>query len=1386
MDGESEPRPSLEEEPMEATPSSEQTTPLDGAQETVATATGEIPRAVSDNDDDVVLVEEAPASPVATPTPSDAPVLVIADSTQPASTRTDAMETATAASPNPSNAAPKAPTEPIVIDDEEDPGHRDSSASVEPTPAGLAEGGTAGLLSSTEPDSEIKIASVTTLGPTPAEGSVTTAPAPEAEGDMNLRITSVTSLQAGGEGLENGLQISSTFSLSTEGAGARSPASFNPGRAGTANQPVQNGETGTHQRPDSWISQSATFPRNQKQTGVDSASPAASLPKPPGPAPSGSQPRVVKVTCANCKKPLRKGQTAYQRKGSTHLFCSTTCLSAFSHKPAPKKSCTMCKKDITTMKGTIVAQVDSSESFQEFCSTGCLGAYENKQNPPKSAIKTKCTVCGKLTEIRHEVSFKNVTHKICSDSCFNRYRMANGLIMNCCEQCGDYLPSRASANHFLLVDGQNKRFCCQNCVKDFKQAHGKLASCSSCKTIIKTGEVTQGLGPSGSMETYCSSACMNKSKVAPVTTILNSEPTCHFCKRSSLPQYQATLPEGNVLSFCSSQCVTKFQNATIQTATNGQAPLSTTNSIQLKCNYCRGSFSLKPETLEWEDKVYQFCSKVCCEDYKKLHCIVTFCHHCQEEKTLHETVQFSGVKRPFCSEGCKLLFKQEFTKRLGLKCVSCNHCSQLCKRGITRQLGGVTRDFCSEACAKKFHDWYHKAARCDCCKVQGNLTEAVQWRAEMKHFCDQHCLLRFYCQQNQPILVTQKGPENTSLEIGIQTQGTKLAMLNQAPVSYAAGGGMLKDVKNKAVLCKPLTLTKATYCKPHMQSKHLQTDADDGVKREYIPVPIPVPVFIPVPMNLYAQLTPTPVTLPVPVPVPIFLPTTLAGAEQIIQTISELKDEVPSDPCEADLLAMAHVIAEDQKPATGSGSPQLPVVPPCSQDVKCVKVKNEKGGGEEVKKEGSNSSSCEQEEEEQEGEEQEGEEQEGEEQEGEEQEEEEQQQQEEEKYEPDLDLEKDFPLASGQQAVQDGVKEEKGPSVPAEKETPGPRPRTRGLKRRAVEAEASTRSPPPPGGSPASCCSLPLKARYGLNAWTRWALASKEPSANGNRKDNPKRALARSSLFSLSVPELNQALARFVSEVRRPNGEHYAPDSLLYLCLGLQQHLQNRGRKDDLFSDPGYQSFGEELNKVLKAWKPSILPDGSHWSRVEEQSLWSCKVLGEHSPPALLRSLVYLNTKYLGLHTPEEHLRLSFSSLYAPDHTDPTTQQTSVCIRTPSRARENSLQAVSKKRKRGDEGGAPENDPDDASGSPAHCPLRKEECQLYELYRSKCPESLRSSSDLFYVLPEEPFSPDRPLWFSSAPLGRRALELLLPRVLLVKEVSRETRPPEEERGGEEE
>uniref|UniRef100_A0A8C8WMR4 Zinc finger MYM-type containing 5 n=1 Tax=Panthera leo TaxID=9689 RepID=A0A8C8WMR4_PANLE len=243
---------------------------------------------------------------------------------------------------------------------------------------------------------------------------------------------------------------------------------FNPGRMNVAGGEFQNGGFTTHHSPDSWISQSASFPRNQKQPGVDSLSPVASLPKQIFQSSVQQQlTKPAKITCAHCKKPLQKGQTAYQRKGSAHLFCSTTCLSSFSHKRTPKKRNVICKKDAPTKKATTV-QVESKESSQEFCRTS-LPPCEDNQNLRKRVNKSRCIICSKLTEIRHEVSVNNVVHKLCSNQCFNKYRLANGLIMNCCEQCGEYLPSKSAGNHVLMIEGQQTRFCCQSCVNEYKQ-----------------------------------------------------------------------------------------------------------------------------------------------------------------------------------------------------------------------------------------------------------------------------------------------------------------------------------------------------------------------------------------------------------------------------------------------------------------------------------------------------------------------------------------------------------------------------------------------------------------------------------------------------------------------------------------------------------------------------------------------------------------------------------------------------------------------------------------------------------------------------------------------------------------------------------------------------
>lgn len=59
---------------------------------------------------------------------------------------------------------------------------------------------------------------------------------------------------------------------------------------------------------------------------------------------------AIQVSCSGCKKILQKGQTAYQRKGSTQLFCSTLCLTGYTVPPArpppptTKKTCSSCSK----------------------------------------------------------------------------------------------------------------------------------------------------------------------------------------------------------------------------------------------------------------------------------------------------------------------------------------------------------------------------------------------------------------------------------------------------------------------------------------------------------------------------------------------------------------------------------------------------------------------------------------------------------------------------------------------------------------------------------------------------------------------------------------------------------------------------------------------------------------------------------------------------------------------------------------------------------------------------------------------------------------------------------------------------------------------------------
>lgn len=758
-----------------------------------------------------------------------------------------------------------------------------------------------------------------------------------------------------------------------------------------------------------------------------------------------------------------------------------------------------------------------------------------------------------------------------------------------------------------------------------------------------------------------------------------------------------------------------------------------------------------------QDQVFQFCCRDCCEDFKRLRGVVSQCEHCRQEKLLHEKLRFSGVEKSFCSEGCVLLYKQDFTKKLGLCCITCTYCSQTCQRGVTEQLDGSTWDFCSEDCKTKYLLWYCKAARCHACKRQGKLLETIHWRGQIRHFCNQQCLLRFYSQQNQPNLDTQSGPESllnsqssepkpqTPSQTKVENNNTVRTPednenLGKIPVKRVTPSVPTPPPppppatprKNKAAMCKPLMQNRGVSCKVEMKSKGSQTEE---WKPQVIVLPIPVPIFVPVPMHLYCQKVPVPFSMPIPVPVPMFLPTTLESTEKIVETIEELKVKIPSNPLEADILAMAEMIAEAEE------------LDKASSDL-CDLVSNQSAEGlledcdlfgtarDDVLAMAVKMANV--------------------------------------LDEPGQDLEADFPKNPLDINPSVDFLFDCGLVGPEDVSTEQDLPRAmrKGQKRLMLSESCSRDSL----SSQPSCTGLNYS--YGVNAWKCWVqskYANGETSKGDELRFGPKPMRIKEDILACSAAELNYGLAQFVREITRPNGERYEPDSIYYLCLGIQQYLLENNRMVNIFTDLYYLTFVQELNKSLSTWQPTLLPNNTVFSRVEEEHLWECKQLGVYSPFVLLNTLMFFNTKFFGLQTAEEHMQLSFTNVVRQSRkcTTPrgTTKVVSIRYYAPVRQRKGRDTGPGK-RKREDETILEQRE---NRMNPLRCPVK-----FYEFYLSKCPESLRTRNDVFYLQPERSCIAESPLWYSVIPMDRSMLESMLNRILAVREIYEDLGRPGEE------
>ncbi|XP_042101205.1 zinc finger MYM-type protein 4 isoform X4 [Ovis aries] len=1199
---------------------------------------------------------------------------------------------------------------------------------------------------------------------------------------------------------------------------------------------------------------------------------------------------AVRVSCSGCKKILQKGQTAYQRKGSTQLFCSTLCLTGYTVPPArpppppTKKTCSSCSKDILNPKDVISAQFENTTTSKDFCSQSCLSTYELKRKPVvtinTNSISTKCSMCQKNAVIRHEVNYQNVVHKLCSDACFSKFRSANNLTMNCCENCGGYCYSGSGQCHLLQIEGQSKKFCSSACVTAYKQKSAKITPCALCKSLRSSAEMIENTNSLGKTELFCSVNCLSAYRVKMVTSA-GVQVQCNSCKTSAIPQYHLAMSDGSIRNFCSYSCVVAFQNlfnkpagmnSSVVPLSQGQvivsiptgstvsagggntsavSPTSISSSaaaglqrlaaqsqhvgfarsvVKLKCQHCNRLFATKPELLDYKGKMFQFCGKNCSDEYKKINNVMAMCEYCKIEKIVKETVRFSGADKSFCSEGCKLLYKHDLAKRWGNHCKMCSYCLQTSPKLVQNNLGGKVEEFCCEECMSKYTVLLCQMAKCDGCKRQGKLSESLKWRGEMKHFCNLLCILMFCNQQSMcdppsqnnaasismvpaasagpPSLRKDSTPvianvvslasapaaqptvnSNSVLQGAVPTVTAKIIgdASTQTDVLKLPPSQPPRLLKNKALLCKPITQTKATSCKPHTQNKECQTE-DTAAQPQMIVVPVPVPVFVPMPLHLYTQYAPVPFGIPVPMPVPVLIPSVMGNEDKVTESIEDIKEKLPSHPFEADLLEMAEMIAEDEEKekTLSQGESQTSEQElfldtkifekdqgsTYSGDLESEAVSTPHSWEEELNHYALKSNTVQ---------------------------EADLEVKQFSKGETEQDLEADFPSESFDPL-------NKGQGIQVRSRTRRrhrdgfPQPRRRGRKKSIVSVEP--RSLIQGAFQGCSVSGMTLKYMYGVNAWKNWVQwknakeeqgdlkcggvehASSSPCSEplGSTQDH---ALSQESsepgckvrsiklkedILSCTFAELSLGLCQFIQEVRRPNGEKYDPDSILYLCLGIQQYLFENGRIDNIFTEP-YSRFMIELTKLLKIWEPTILPNGYMFSRIEEEHLWECKQLGAYSPIVLLNTLLFFNTKYFQLKNVTEHLKLSFAHVMRRTRTlKYSTKMTYLRFFPPSQKQESEPDKLTVgKRKRNEDDDVPVGvEMAENTDNPLRCPVR-----LYEFYLSKCSESVKQRNDVFYLQPERSCVPNSPMWYSTFPIDPGTLDTMLTRILMVREVHEE-------------
>ncbi|XP_041353937.1 zinc finger MYM-type protein 3-like isoform X2 [Gigantopelta aegis] len=996
-------------------------------------------------------------------------------------------------------------------------------------------------------------------------------------------------------------------------------------------------------------------------------------------------------------------------------------------------------------------------------------------NNSTSQYKT-CTVC-QLMNINTQKPFASWQGlDFCGEMCLNKFQ---STLNTSCSYCASFIPNATRVLYSIKVGQEIRLFCANKCLQEFKK---RLRLCAYCQTDLAgcPDSFSAPIGPQTFRE-FCSQTCLkkfeDKSNDVEIIGFESSKPKtaakCSVCHKISTVKHNIKL-NGVLNRLCSDPCLSAFQYA---------------NKLAMNtCDNCGGLCPTEETVshfIQFEGQQKRFCKDTCVNTFRTINRKIVPCAWCGTKKPnfdMIERVDSNNKYQLFCSLNCLSLYRVNLQAKSN-QSVNCDYCHKFVPAQYHLTMSDASvRNFCSYNCVMVFQSQFSANKTASQPTIHSQPTKIQLQQKPTRNSENAGINTRRRGTQNTqssfPIIsnVVSLAPQSSQKgqTVNIKSSGSvpvivsgQSQTIRMGPKTVTAGTGTQpatttqqiiiqppppKQMKNKSLLCKPFVQTKATSCRPHVQTKEVQTESDCG---KPVLIPIPVPIYIPTPLAMYAAPTPQFIPIPIPIPIPIFIPTTKKSAAKILKQIKKIREKIPADPLEAELLQMAQAVAgggEDSDSDTDHSDveekqetlDEESKVEEESNDIAMLESQIDRPGGEEDLVQMALRMA-------------------------------------EEITGPVLDLESNVQLVAVSNepppvvhvrapTVRDEDEDDWIPTRESRsrrgKRTSTGRGRGRQSKRQRVEAyrEPTPEPSPPPVQQPPADANMHLKFTYGVNAWKHWVIHKNTLLEKVSKRGSGRLKLFKTDLLQCTADELNYSLCLFVKEVRKPNGEEYSPDSIYYLCLGIQQYLYENSRIDNIFTDVYYEKFTECLTEMLAKHEPKVNTAGQMLCRIEEEHLWECKQLGAHSPYVLLNTLIYFNTKHFMLKTIEDHMKLSFAHIlkHWKKGVPPATTRTPVN----QVGRSVSLryyygQSSNKKPKEG----IPVYETSENLENPLRCPVK-----LYEFYLSKAPESIKNRNDLFYLLPERSCVPDSPVWYSTQSIPVETMSKMLGRILLVREI----------------